>query len=78
MLAISTPSVTDDGEGSLTPKQEDSHRRMASDDEEDMALTSKAFFSVKFETILFAFCVLFFASRQGKATWISLFNTPSV
>ena len=51
MLAISTPSVTDDGEGSLTPKQEDSHRRMASDDEEDMALTSKAFFSVKFETI---------------------------
>ena len=51
MLAISTPSVTDDGVGSLTPKQEDSHRRMASDDEEDMTLTSKAFFSVKFETI---------------------------
>ena len=36
MLAISTPSVTEEGEGSFTPKQDDSHRRMASDDEEDM------------------------------------------
>ena len=36
MLAISTPSVTEEGEGSFTPKQDDSQRRMASDDEEDM------------------------------------------
>ena len=50
MLAISTPSVREEGEGNLTPKQDDSQRRMASDDEEDMMALTYILISSEFQT----------------------------